>query len=289
MAEEKSDELDLTEIPEEVVQVGEEHLKEKARQVAVSSPDLSPIPLVDTSKPSIEMILMRAVDRDVPLATLEKLVELKERIDKETAKKAFHAALANFQKKLPVIEKKTSGAKTRSGDEAWNYASLGDIQPVIQEPLAKAGLSYSWDSEDIERNGKPAKKTICTITHKLGYSKDSTFTSGIDPGTSVMNELQKEISTTEYGRRQSLKLALGLVIAGEDDDGNAAGGKVADDKITEEQAKELNTLIGDDSERLKTVLTTYNEQYPVEFLADLKVKDFQNCKNRLVKYNEAHK
>lgn len=281
--EEKVDELDLHDpsLPKgtEVQPLSES----KPSQVAVRSPES---PAADTSEPSIELILMRAVDRDVPLATLEKLVELKERIDKETAKKAFHAALANFQKNLSVIEKKTPGAKTRSGDEAWRYASLADIQPVIQEPLAKAGLSYSWDSEDIERNGKPAKKTICTITHKLGYSKDSTFTSGIDPGTSVMNELQKEISTTEYGRRQSLKLALGLVIAGEDDDGNAGGGKVADDDtITEEQAKELNDLIGERSKLLKVVL----EAYKVEFLADLKATNFQSCKNRIVKYNEGHK
>jgi len=279
MAEEKSEELDLEEIPEEVAQAVGEDLKEKATQVIIRSPD-KVVP--SGVEPTMEMVLMEAVQRNIDPEGLKTLVGLKKELDSDKAREAFHKAMALFQSLCPVIPKATKGYK-------YHYASLEDVAPIIKEPLKRAKLSYSFNSKLVEKEDKTDKlEVVCTLTHALGHSKTAMFEGPIDDGK-MMNDIQKMESSRSYGRRSSLFMVLGLIASGEDDDGNAGGGKVADDTITEEQAKELNTLIGDDSERLKTVLTTYNEQYPVEFLADLKAKDFQNCKNRLVKYNEAHK
>lgn len=234
-------------------------------------------------QPTVEQLLLAAVQQGVDVDTLNKLLDLKERIDAKNAERAFNEAMAKFQKECPTIYETHAGAQTKTGNKAaWKYAPLETIEMIIREPLANNGLSYSWDSEDIEKNGKPGRKTICTVTHVLGHKKSSTFTSTIDPGTSLMNEIQKEGSTIEYGRRQSLKLVLGLIIAQEDDDGQKVG--KSKETITEEQKKEIEELIGSSDEVLYNKILTF---YQVESLGMIPADSFMQCKNKINAYKKA--
>ena len=238
---------------------------------------------------TMEQVFMEAIRMpDLNPANLEKLIELRERLEAKEAEKAFNLAMARFRAACPVIEKKTDGATNQAKTEVlWKFASLGDIDKEIRKPASENGLSWSWDSEDITRGDKPAKKTICTITHELGHSIQRTFTSVIDTGTSAMNAIHKESSTVEVGRRQSLKLALGIVIAGEDDDAISAMDKKngkAVETITKAQTKLLEKQIGTADETLyNAILTEYNvtELYkiPADKLAD--------CKERITTYKKA--
>lgn len=269
---------ELFEEPQEAEVIEEKQLtKPKSNQkITVTKKELQ-------QQPTVEHLLLAAVKQGVDIEALNRLLDLKERIDAKNAEKSFNEAMANFQKECGVILSKTDGAKTKTSNKAaWKYAALQDIEPVIKKPLANNGLSYSWDSEDIERAGKPGRKTVCTITHVLGHKKSASFTSAIDSGTSLMNSIQKEGSTIEYGRRNSLKMVLGLVIAGEDDDGQNAG--APSEVITEEQKTEIEKLLGTSDAVLFNKILSF---YEVETLSMIPADSFQQCKNKISTYKAA--
>jgi len=236
---------------------------------------------------TMEQVLYHAIDMKTDPNALEKLFELYERDEARKAEKEFNSAMAKFQAECPIIEKSTDGAKNKTRTEVlWKFASLSDIIKVAKEPLSRNGLSYSWNSEDVERDGKLGKKTICTITHLAGHTKPSVFTSCLfETAGALMNDTQKEESTIEIGRRQSLKLALGIIVAGEDNEGQSKNenGKAVE-TITKAQTKLLEKQIGTADETLyNAILTEYNitELYkiPADKLAD--------CKDRITEYKKA--
>ena len=186
------------------------------------------------TSPTVEQIMMAAVEKgDVNIEVLERLMDLKERDDKSKAEKAFNEAFTQFQKECPVIPKTVKGSETKGGTLAFKYAPLDVIEGFIKTPLNNNGLTYSWDSSKKDT----LRSTVCTITHTLGHKKSAQFESVIDPGTSLMNPLQREGSTIGYGKRNSLVLVLGLIMVGEDDDGNAGGND--DGIIKPETAKKI--------------------------------------------------
>jgi len=264
--------------------------KDKNQEVAVvdkKTPSRSK--KTQPTKPvTMEQVLYHAIDMNTDPNALEKLFELYERDEARKAEKAFNVAMAAFRAECPIVQKKTEGAQNQAKTEIlWKYADLSDIELAIKPHLARNGLSYTWDSRDITRGEKPGKETICWVSHILGHKSSGTFTSSIDAGTSAMNAIQKEGSTVEYGRRWSLKLALGIVVAGEDDDAISAmvkkNGKTVE-TITNAQTKLLEKQIGTADETLyKAILTEYNvtELYkiPADKLAD--------CKERIANYKRA--
>lgn len=225
---------------------------------------------------SIEQILYVAVqNRDgVNADTLEKLVELKERIEAKEAEKEFNQAMAKFQNECPIIEKKTTAKDERSGKEYFRYAALEDIIDAIKEPLASNGLSYKFDSQLIE--GKRIR-VDCTVTHEMGHRVTSTFESEID-GTARMNAIQKNGSTITYGRRFSLMMALGLIAKGEDDDGMSAGS--IEVQLTEKQQKELEESVAGFPDLLKKLKRAYN----ISDLKYLPVEKYDECVSRINTY-----
>jgi len=50
-------------------------------------------------------LIQLAIERQADISTLERLLDLKERVDKEKARQAFINALAAFQAELPPIKK----------------------------------------------------------------------------------------------------------------------------------------------------------------------------------------
>jgi len=285
MSEEKSAELGLKEEPEQVVQAVDEDLKEKTSKVIVhSSPVPQPMPAADITMTQVLAMLVQKEGADIEV--LKAMVALKKELDADDARKKFYKAFAKVQKEIkPVLETK------RNTQTDSNYAPLENMNAMLMPLAAKNGFSMTFNQGESTKEGY--LRILGTLAHDAGHSRDYFVDLPLDDkgikGTVNKTPTHATGSTFSYGQKYLVKLMFNISTIGEDDDGNAAGGKVADDTITEEQAKELDTLVGKDSGLLETVLKAYNEQYPVEFLADLKSKDFQNCKNRIVKYNEAHK
>ena len=242
-----------------------------------------------SAKPvTMEQVLYHAIDMKTDPNALEKLFELYERDEARKAEKSFNVAMAAFRAECPIVQKKTDGAaaKGNPSEILWKYADLAEIETTIKPYLAKNGLSYTWDSKDIMREDKkPGKETICWVSHILGHKTSGTFTSSIVTGTSAMNGIQEEGATIEYGRRWSLKLALGIVVAGEDDENQLKNenGKAVE-TITKAQTKLIENQIGSTDETLyKAILTAYEVTELHQIPAD-KLKD---CKKRITDYKKA--
>lgn len=179
-------------------------------------------------------MLNRAIESGAAIETLTKLMELQERWEKSQARKAFDEALAAAKAEIPVIRKnKEVGFKATS----YRHEDLGEIARTVDPVLAKHGLSYRFRPE--QQNG--TVKLTCILSHRDGHSEESSLSAGHDT-TGSKNAIQAVGSTVTYLQRYTLKMALGLAAA-HDDDGRAAGGATDAGTITSEQAKEIDDLL----------------------------------------------
>ena len=150
--------------------------------------------------------LMRVALEQNSVDALERLVALQERVEERNATRAFHAAMAEFQQRCPPIPKRHRSQPSREGAKfTYSYATLDDIARIVNPILAELGLSYTWDTEPIE---SVLRKTTCTLHHRDGHSRSSSFTGPKDSGS--MNAIQQGGSGDTYGRRYSLIYVLGL-------------------------------------------------------------------------------
>jgi hypothetical protein len=207
-------------------------------------------------------LLSRALERGADLSMVEKLMDLAERSERNQAKKAFDAAVAEAKKELPVIK------ANKEGNNKKRYADQGAFAAVVDPIIANHGLSYRYRAKQTAA----LVEVTCVLSHRDGYSEETTLSSAPD-GSGNKNSIQAIGSALTYLQRYSLKLALGLA-ASDDDDGKAADG---DGAISEDQLKELLAL-KDKSGADIGKLCAY---FKVEALPDLRQSQFQNAKAAL--------
>ncbi len=184
--------------------------------------------------PAVMDLLQAAVDKEVSVETLERLVALHERVSDRQAAQDFAAAMADFQKACPPIPKtSTANIATKSGARySYTYAELDQIARVIGPFLHERGLSYAWDCEVVEG----MLKCICTVTHTAGHAKTGSFICPIDE-RAQMSGPQQYASSLTFAQRKSLSQVLGLSTTDHDTD------DVEPEAITEEQAIMLRELM----------------------------------------------
>jgi hypothetical protein len=163
-------------------------------------------------------LLTKAVEHQLPVESMARLLEMRADLQAELAAGAFAAALAQFQADLPPIEKRqTATIASAKGRFQYRYADLADIQRAIGPKLASCGLSITFDTED--HNDR--LDVICTVHHIAGHSQSSRFPVPVDR-EARMNAAQQVGAALTYGRRYALTAALGIVTADEDTDAQGA-------------------------------------------------------------------
>ena len=170
---------------------------------------------VVTVTPSI--LLKAAIDKDLDVEKLEKLLELQERWEARQAQKAFLKAMTTFQNKCPVLTKnKTVKYNLQGGGTVeYKYAPLSDIVKDIKGLLKTCKLSYRWETD----NADPERCAItCIISHVDGHSERNTMIAGKDT-SGKKNAIQQQASTVTYLQRYTLVGALGISTASDDVDG----------------------------------------------------------------------
>jgi hypothetical protein len=199
--------------------------------------------LIQSGSGSAEMLIQRAIDANVPVESLEKLLEMRRVLKQEAAKEAFFWALAQFQNECPAIEKQVDV------DNKYKYAPFEHIAKVIRPLLTKHGFSYTFNAEYIHSNNVTMQRVTCRL-HREGHTESSEFTAPA-VGTKLMNATQIAASALTYGKRYSLCGALGLTV-GKDVDGyvppehgapsrdtGSASAQTRDDRVDIDEAKEL--------------------------------------------------
>jgi len=162
-------------------------------------------------------MLAGALERGVDVSKLERLFDLAERHEREVQRKAFAAALSDFQGDVaPINDNKTAFVNTSDGGSySYTYADLDQIMATIRPTLKACGLSVTYDTA-IAEDGRSIK-SLCYVMHRGGHVEVRTFVCPVDEKLKI-NDSQKVGSANAYASRYNVTNALGLT-TGEDDDG----------------------------------------------------------------------
>ncbi len=162
---------------------------------------------------SVDTLIQKAIESNVPVESLQRLLLMRETLLKEKAKTAFIQAMSDFQKKCPVIEKKKKVMNKDGTTIRYKYAPIDSIVEQIQKPLGESGLAYTWTVKN--ETGKIT--ATCKVTHIEGHSEESSFEIPID-SEGYMTAPQKVASALTFAKRYSLCNALGISTGDEDTD-----------------------------------------------------------------------
>ncbi len=195
-------------------------------------------------------MLDRAVSQNASVETLTQLMNLQERWEANQARKAFDEAMAAAKANMPAIVKtKKVDFTSAKGRTNYQYEDLATIMSQIGPVLSANGLSVRFRTES-EPN-QPITVT-CIISHRMGHSEENTLMAPKDDSGNK-NSIQAIGSTVTYLQRYTLKAALGLAAAA-DDDGAKANDTGA---ITEAEREIILTMLeetGSDTAKFCEVL-----------------------------------
>lgn len=182
-------------------------------------------------------LLGRALERGADINVLEKLMDLQERHEKNTARRAFDAAMADLRAEdLSIAKNRAVDFTSTKGRTNYKHEDLAEIAAVVNPAMARHGLSYRFRTTS---NPNEPISVTCIISHRLGYFEENTLCAGRDDSGNK-NSIQQIGSTITYLQRYTLKAALGLASAHDDDGGKADD---ASGPITDEQRDKLATAL----------------------------------------------
>lgn len=211
-------------------------------------------------------LIQNAVERDVDVEVLERLMALQERWEANQGRRAYAAAHAAAKAEIPVIRKnRTVDFTSSKGRTHYQHEDFAEIARTVDPVLSKYGLSYRFRTKQ-EGGGVTV---ACILSHRDGYSEETALSAGAD-GSGNKNAIQGVGSTVTYLQRYTLKTVLGLA-ASDDDDGQASE---AGAPITAEQVTELQELLT----RAKAPVEEFCTRAGIEALADLPAADFDKAK-----------
>lgn len=174
---------------------------------------------------SVEAMIMTAIERGTPVETMERILAMAEKVKANQAKEAFNMAMSAFQGECPTIDKKKDGSKTKSGQVAYKYAPLEDIDEQTKELRNKHGFSHSIKTDlyrDDFGNIKTVKAT-CVVRHIMGHSEETSMEVPLGTKTGVMSDSQQVAAASTFAKRYAFCNAFGIMTGDEDNDGQNIG------------------------------------------------------------------
>jgi hypothetical protein len=192
--------------------MSEEKKKKETGLVVESKKELATNEIKDLPSNSADLLLSQAVEKNLPVESLERLIDLRAKMKAEAAKEAFDLAMADFQGECPVIEKKK---KAMDGSKVlYAYAPLDAIVKVVSPILAKHGLSYSIQTETIATG----VKVTCFAKHKFGHTEPSTMEIPLGVKTAIMSQSQQVAAAITFAKRYAFCNAFGIMTGEEDNE-----------------------------------------------------------------------
>jgi hypothetical protein len=182
----------------------------------------------------LSVIAQAALDPGVDVEKMRALLELKERIDENEAKKLFHAAMIAAQEEMRPVVRNCENKETHS----W-YANLEAVDRSIRPIYTRHGFVLSFNSEP-SSNGMVTM--TCTCMHKGGFTKEYKIEAALDDsgikGSKNKTGVMAAGSTVSYLRRYLSCMIFNVVLTNEDDDGVGAT-----QTISEAQANKILDLL----------------------------------------------
>lgn len=198
-------------------------------------PSVPAVPAASDSTALMSIISRVASEKDYDVEKLERLLALKERYDQTEARKAFEAAVSAAKAQLkPIVKNRTVDFTSQKGRTNYVYEDFAQVATQVDPVLAEHGLSYRFRSK---QDGKTLAVS-CILAHRDGHTEETTLTAQNDESGNK-NSIQSIGSAATYLQRYTLKLALGLAAA-KDDDAQSAEDQP---KVSDEQIAKLEALI----------------------------------------------
>lgn len=233
------------------------------QQTAVAAPSSE----ADAMLGMLQTIIARP---DVTPERVNQAFEFYQKVKQEKAREAFNAAMADARAEIPpILKNRVVDFTSSKGRTNYKHEDLAGIASVVDPILGKHGLSYRFRTT-AELN-EPVRVT-CIVSHRLGYAEENTLPAPRDESGNK-NSIQAIGSTISYLQRYTLKAALGLSSA-HDDDGRRADMKEGDADplatIDEKQQAEIRALLTETNSNVGIFL----EVAKAETISDILAKDF---------------
>jgi len=170
---------------------------------------LQPVPVPDGVSPIVAMVASGQYTPEI----LKQMLEVQKDHEQNEARKAYAAALSEFRKLAPTINKDRA---VSFGNTNYQHASLGNTMDTVNPILGQCGLNLSWDT-------KQDAETITVtaiLTHQMGHSETVALFAPPD-SSGQKNTIQQIKSTITYLQRTTGFAILGLAESF-DDDGHTA-------------------------------------------------------------------
>jgi hypothetical protein len=238
--------------------------------------ELKTVPATPMQMVDPERLIMTAIEKNVPVETLEKLLAMRDKLVAEQSRNAYYADLAAFQRACPVIIKTKEVLNKDGRTVRYRYAPLDSIVQQIGGLLADHGFSY-WFDTSTDSN---TIKVTCHAAHRFGHTESIPFESHIDP-QAFMNLAQKFGSALTFGKRYAFLALFGIMTGDDDDDA-----QITTPNRDAQTAKEKLEALKREQEPPAAEPTVYHQSDEtadpnpeMEILTDflLGVKDTQTC------------
>ena len=198
----------------------------------------------------VNLIQRASTDPAFDLEKLDRLLDVKERWEREEARKAYVAALAAFKRNPPkLVKDRQVDFSSKGGRTKYNYASLGDVASQVAAGLAEHGLSHGWSV--YQDDG--VVTVACVLTHAQGHSESVKITAPRDDSGNK-NSIQQIGSAITYLERYTLMAITGLAAHDTDDDGQGAGARPSQpqpQRNEPQRATEAPPVVGKPETRLE--------------------------------------
>jgi len=244
----KNEEQNETSAPVEVIDKRASTAMKRREPTELARPDIDPN--------STGALVRLAMERDMSVDVLERLLKLKKQEEDEAARREFVADFAAFHAEAPtIIKDKEVGYWTRPKDGSkpefvgYKHATIGNVVETVGPVLGSHGFGWSWEPE--RQGDKGLISVTCRLTHRLGHSVEATLAAGPDT-SGKKNPIQQVASTVTYLQRYTFLLVTGLATMDQkDDDGKAAppADEAALPRKAEDTIEAFGRLLGEGNAR----------------------------------------
>jgi len=163
----------------------------------------------------VEMLIAKAIDKKVPVESMERILAMRRELKAEFAKKEFDRAMSLFQGDCPVITKSKSAMD--NGKVLYKYAPLDAIVAQTKDLIRQNGFSYSIKTQTNEKG----VKVWCIVKHEAGHEESTDVEVPLGKQTSIMSASQVVASALTFAKRYAFCNAFGILTGDEDDDATA--------------------------------------------------------------------
>lgn len=222
-----------------------------------------PTPVTNDGAVILSIIDRMASNPDMPVEKIERMLDMHERMQRESSRRAYLEALSALQATLPAAVRKGTGHNQKK------YARFEDVIEALRPSLKEHGFSLTYRIRQTP--------TLITIVGVLGHSKghaEETEFSLPPDSSGNKTPVHAIASAVSYGKRY-VSLTLTGIATDDDDDGKRAS---IGETISEKQYQEITNLITETGTDLAKFLAVGN----VESLSDIPASQFEAAKAKLL-------